>query len=84
MLRPVFEVERICAKYDIPPGAAALQFSMRDRRVTSTVCGISKPERIAQTIAWSQHAIPQAAWDELESLVFTRDDPEATRDYLPG
>jgi D-threo-aldose 1-dehydrogenase len=32
-------------KYGVPPGAAAaLQFSMRDPRVTATVCGVSKPE----------------------------------------
>jgi hypothetical protein len=48
-LEPVTRVESICARYGIPPGAAALQFSMRDSRVASTICGISKPERITQT-----------------------------------
>lgn len=83
MLAPVAMVEEICARYNIPPGAAALQFSLRDKRVASTVCGISKPERIAQTIAWSQHPIPQAAWDELMALPFESGDPEATRVYKP-
>ena len=84
MLAPVARVEEICARYDIPPGAAALQFSMRDPRVVSTICGISKPERIAQTIEWSRHPIPQAAWDEVMALPFESGDPEASRVYKPG
>jgi D-threo-aldose 1-dehydrogenase len=83
VLAPVKAVERICAKYNIAPGAAALQFSMRDNRVLSTVIGISKPERIAQTIDWAGQSIPQAAWDELLALPFETSDPEATRNYSP-
>jgi len=82
-LAPVVRIEQICAKYGIPPGAAALQFSMRDRRVLSTVVGISKPERITQTIDWARYPIPQAAWDELMALPFETRDPEATRVYSP-
>jgi D-threo-aldose 1-dehydrogenase len=84
MLEPVAKIEQICARYGIPPGAAALQFSMRDPRVASTICGISKPERIAQTIAWSQYPIPQPAWTELLVLPFETGDPEASRVYKPG
>ncbi|MGH2345660.1 MAG: aldo/keto reductase, partial [Chloroflexota bacterium] len=42
-------LEAMCARYDVPLGAAALQFSLRDPRIASTVVGISKPERLAQT-----------------------------------
>ncbi|WP_373506315.1 aldo/keto reductase [Aestuariivirga sp.] len=83
MLEPIARIEAVCTKYDIPPGAAALQFSMRDPRVASTVIGISKAERIAETITWAQHPIPQAAWDELMALPFETSDPEATRVYKP-
>ena len=83
-LEPVARVERICAKHGIPPGAAALQFSVRDPRVASTVCGVSKPERITQTIEWARFPIPQAAWDELMALPYEAGDPEATRVYSPG
>ena len=83
MLAPIRRIEDVCARHNIPPGAAALQFSLRDPRVASTVVGISKPERIAETIAWAQHPIPQAAWDELMALPFETNDPEATRDYKP-
>ena len=84
MLEPVARIEQVCIMHGIPPGAAALQFSMRDRRVTSTICGISKPERIKQTIDWAQYNIPQAVWDELMALPYDSGDPEATRVYRPG
>jgi D-threo-aldose 1-dehydrogenase len=83
VLAPVRNIEQVCAKYGIAPGAAALQFSMRDHRVLSTVIGMSKPERIAQTLAWATQDIPQAAWDELLAMPFETSDPEATRVYSP-
>lgn len=84
MLEPIARIEDVCAKHGIPPGAAALQFSMRDPRVSSTIIGISKPERIAQTIEWAQYPISDAAWADLLALPFETGDPEATRDYKPG
>ncbi len=84
MLKPVRAVEEICARYDVPIGAAALQFSMRDPRIASTICGVSKAERVAQTLEWATWPIPDAAWDELTALPATSDDPEATREYKPG
>jgi D-threo-aldose 1-dehydrogenase len=77
-------IEELCAKHNIPPGAAALQFSLRDQRVSATICGISKVERIQQTLDWAAHPIPEAFWAELMTLPFETGDPEATRDYRPG
>ena len=57
---------------------------MRDPRVTSTVCGVSKPERVAQTLEWARFPIPEAVWEELKAVPFSADDPEATREYRPG
>jgi D-threo-aldose 1-dehydrogenase len=84
VLSPVKRVEAVCAKHGVPPGAAALQFSTRDPRIASTICGVSKPERVKETIAWAEWKIPQALWDELQSLPFATDDPEATRQYSAG
>lgn len=83
MLAPVRAIEAICAEHGIPPGAAALQFSLREPRITSTICGVSKPERVAQTLEWARFPIPEAAWAELLALPFAMDDPEATRVYTP-
>lgn len=57
-----------CAKYGVPLAAAALQFSLRDPRVTVTAVGISEPERIAKTAALADHPIPAPLWDELNAL----------------
>jgi D-threo-aldose 1-dehydrogenase len=83
MLEPVRRIEAVCAKHGVPTGPVALQFSMRDPRIASTICGVSKPERVAQTLEWARHPVPQAVWDELAALPFATDDPEATRVYKP-
>jgi D-threo-aldose 1-dehydrogenase len=83
-LDPIRRIEEVCARHSVPTGAAALQFSMRDPRVASTIVGVTKPERVAQTIAWAEWPVPAALWDELAALPFATDDPEAARDYKPG
>ena len=83
-LDPIRRIEALCARHRVPPGAAALQFSMRDHRIASTICGVTRPERIEQTLAWARYRIPDALWDELKSAPFSTDDPEATRDYKLG
>jgi D-threo-aldose 1-dehydrogenase len=83
-LAPIRHIEAICTRYGVPPGAAALQFSMRDPRVTSTICGVSKPVRVRQTLEWAAFPIPAAMWEELKAAPFSTDDPEATREYKPG
>lgn len=70
------QVEAIADKYGVPPGAVALQFSMREPRITATVCGVSKPERVQQTLEWAQWDIPAAVWDELKTVPRTADDPQ--------
>lgn len=77
VLEPARQIEAICARYGIPPAAAALQFSMRDPRITATVVGVSKPERVKQTLDLAAVAIPDAAWNELLAVPYTTDDPQA-------
>ena len=83
-LAPVRAVEGICARYGVSPGAAAIQFSMNDTRVTSTIVGVSKPDRVAQTLAWASEPIPKDCLDELSRLRPSFKDPEADREYRPG
>ncbi len=83
-LSPIRQIEAICAKYSVPPGAAALQFSMRDDRIASTICGVSKPERIQQTLEWAAWPIEEIVWSELMTVPFDIADPESTRDYSLG
>ena len=78
-LAPVREVERVCAAFGIPTGAAALQFSMRDPRIDSTIVGVSRPERVAETLAWAELEIPEAVWSALSELQYATSDPEIAR-----
>ena len=77
-------IEALCSRYSVPVGAAALQFSMRSPLVTSTICGVSTPERVQQTIDWANWSIPDALWTNLLALPYDMDDPEAKRVYRPG
>ena len=83
-LEPVRRIQSVCARYGIPIGAAALQFSLRDERITSTICGVTRPERIAQTLEWAHWPIGDDVWEALGEIPFAKDDPEASRDYQPG
>lgn len=83
-LEPVRAIEATCAEHGIATGPAALQFSMRDPRIASTIIGVTKPERVAETLAWASAPIPETAWSALMALPFATDDPEAKRDYKPG
>lgn len=68
-------IEALCASYDVPLAAAALQFSLRDPRIASTIVGMSRPERVTETIALITRAIPDALWIELDSLQRDKTEP---------
>ena len=68
LVERVRAMERMCEKFDVPLAAAALQFSLRDRRVVSTIVGISRPERVTQTIELAAHPIPDELWEMLDPL----------------
>ena len=57
-----------CARHDVPLTAAALQFSVREPLVASTVVGVSKPSRIEETAAMMAQSVPDELWAELDSL----------------
>ncbi len=75
----VQEMRRLCDEQNVPLAAAALQFSTRDPRITSTIVGMTRPERIDETLALLQHPIPDDLWPALDAVGFDRDDPEAER-----
>jgi D-threo-aldose 1-dehydrogenase len=68
MVEQVRAMERACRESGVPLAAAALQFSLRDPRVLSTIVGISRPERVGQTLELAAHLIPDGLWEELDSL----------------
>ncbi|MGH3087940.1 MAG: aldo/keto reductase, partial [Rubrobacteraceae bacterium] len=62
-------VEKECRKFDVPLAAAALRFSLRDERIASTIVGVSRPERIEQTLRLASHPIPEELWGRLQGVV---------------
>ncbi len=79
MIEVTRTIQQICDRHNIPLAAAALQFSMLDPNVDVTIVGMSKPERIQQTIDLATVEIPQAVWDELGTLPTFDEDPELNR-----
>ena len=80
-LNPVRRIEEVCARHGVPTGAVALQFSIRDPRVASSIIGISRPERIVQSLEWAEISVSDACWDEILALPVSNEDPEAGRDF---
>jgi D-threo-aldose 1-dehydrogenase len=68
MLARARQLEALCKRYDVPLAAVALQFSLRDERIVSTIVGITRAERLAQTIALAQQPIPDQLWAEIATL----------------
>jgi D-threo-aldose 1-dehydrogenase len=68
LVERVRAMQEACKEFDVPLAAAALQFSLRDPRSVSTIVGISRPERAAQTIELAAHPIPDELWERLGSL----------------
>ena len=64
----VREMERLCKARNVPLAAAALQFSLRDERIVSTIVGMSEPGRIAQALDLANRPIPDDLWRDLERL----------------
>lgn len=68
ILRKAREAESACHDFDVPLAAAALQFSVRDERICSTVVGMSRPERVGQTIELARTNIPEELWEKLDKV----------------
>jgi D-threo-aldose 1-dehydrogenase len=83
-LAPVKRIEAVCERHSAEVGAAALQFSMRDSRVSATRVGVSRPERVEQTLSWANASLGEAVLAELGGLDYESTDPEAERRYTPG
>ena len=83
-LAPAREIEKVCKKYNVEMGAAALQFSMKDERVTSTLCGVTSVQSIEKNLSWAETSIPEKFWDEILKLPYSSKDPESERKYTPG
>jgi D-threo-aldose 1-dehydrogenase len=83
-LAPIRSIEAICQRDGVSPGALALQFSMQESGITSTVVGVSRPDRVAQTLDWARQEIALRTFEEGTSAGYSSEDPELERVYVPG
>lgn len=67
-LQRAFALEALCQDAGMPLAAAALQFSLRDSRIVSTIVGISQQERLQETIRLAQMAVPEILWKEIARI----------------
>jgi D-threo-aldose 1-dehydrogenase len=80
MLERARQLEALCRNHGIPLAAAALQWSLRDPRIRSTIVGMTKPERLQQTLTLAEQPIPDSLWPEIERIAQpVTEDPEAGR-----
>ena len=79
LIRRARAIADVCQESGVPLAAAALQFSLRDSRITSTIVGMSRPERIRQTLQLASVDIPTEPWSRLEEHVGPPLDREAVR-----
>lgn len=68
-LARVQAMQDACDAHGVPLAAAALQFSLREPRIASTIVGISAPGRVPQTLDLATHPIPDELWDALAPIV---------------
>lgn len=75
VLRRARAIQNICTRYGVPLAAAALQFSLRDPRVTSTIVGIGAPQLVAETVELALTPIPEALWEDITAVPPSTQDP---------
>jgi len=74
-----FEVVISHNRYTLLNVSADPLWDLAAPRITSTIVGISRPERLAQTVDLARHPIPAGVWADLQAVRPDTDDPEATR-----
>jgi D-threo-aldose 1-dehydrogenase len=67
MIEKARKIEAICRRYDVPLGAAALQFPLAHECVASVIPGPNAPQQVAKNLEWMRLDIPADLWAELKS-----------------
>nr|WP_323132254.1 aldo/keto reductase [Kineococcus indalonis] len=72
-VRAVARMREVCARHGTDLATAALQHSLRDGRIATTVVGLSRPGRLEEAVRAAGADLPDAFWQEVESLVPPRE-----------
>lgn len=74
LVRRIDTIAALCAEADVPMAALALQFSLRDPRIASTIVGMTQPSRLEQTARLARLPVPETLWSAVTQVV--ADEPE--------
>ena len=74
VLNRVRQIEAVCASFDVPLRAAALQFPLAHPLVTSVIPGANSPTQVSQNLDALKRTIPFAFWEELNDQGLVRAD----------
>ena len=67
-------LQEVCARYDVPLPAAAVQFAAAHPAVASLLIGARTLEQQHRNVAYFEHPIPGRLWEDLRATGLIRDD----------
>lgn len=67
LIARVNHLNDICARHQVPLGAAAIQFVAAHPAVRSLIAGVGNTRELAQVCQWVVTAVPQSFWADLVS-----------------
>ncbi|MCJ8309652.1 MAG: aldo/keto reductase [Rhizobiaceae bacterium] len=70
----VKKIEAVCADFNVPLPAAALQFVVAHPAIPSFIAGTRTVEQLQKNLAWFSHPIPADFWATLKSQGLLRED----------
>lgn len=70
----VAKIEAVCAEYNVPLPAAALQFVVAHPAIPTFMAGTRTVEQLEQNLKWFSHDIPTQFWADLKTKGLLRED----------
>ena len=67
-------IAAVCARHNVPLGAAALQFPLGHPSVASVIPGPNSPQQVRSNVQWMRTPIPAPLWSELKGEGLLRPD----------
>ncbi|MFN8637731.1 MAG: aldo/keto reductase [Chloroflexota bacterium] len=68
ILEKARKIQEICARYDVPLGAAALQFPFGHPAVSAVIPGPNAPEQVRGNLGFMRHPVPADMWAEIKEF----------------
>lgn len=74
IMERVRKIEALCAEYEVPLPAAALQFVVAHPAIPSFIAGTRTVGQLEQNLAWFEQPIPAEFWSALKGKGLLRED----------